>query len=181
MSDSSKIRATTIVAIRKNGALAIAGDGQVTLGSSIMKGTATKVYKICDGKVLAGFAGAVADTLTLLERFEEKLKKYNANLPRAARELARDWRMDKYLRKLEAMLLVGDRENLLLLSGSGEVIEPEDGIAAIGSGGPMALAAAKALVAKTDLTPSEVAVESLKIAASICIYTNDNITLEALE
>ena len=172
--------ATTIVGLRRNGEVAFAGDGQVTLGAGIMKQTAHKVLPISGGRVLAGFAGAVADTLTLLERFEQKLER-NSSLPRAARELARDWRTDKYLRRLEAMLLVADREHLLLLSGNGEVIEPDDRVAAIGSGGPMALAAARALLENTDMPAREIARESLRIASSICIYTNDNIVVEVLE
>ncbi|MFC1474558.1 ATP-dependent protease subunit HslV [bacterium] len=174
-------RATTIVAVARDGRVALAGDGQVSLGAGIMKSTAHKVLRIAGGKVLAGFAGAVADTLTLLERFEQKLEKYNANLPRSARELARDWRTDKYLRRLEAMLIVADKEHMLLLSGTGEVIEPDDNVAAIGSGGPMALAAARALLKNTDMTADDIAREALETAASICVYTNDNIVLEVIE
>ncbi len=178
---NDRIMGTTIIGIRRGGMVAFAGDGQVTLGANVMKSTAHKVMRIADGKVLAGFAGAVADSLTLLERFEEKLKQHNTNLTRAARELARDWRTDKYLRKLEAMLLVADREHMLLLSGTGEVIEPDEGVAAIGSGGTMALAAALALIGNTDMAADEIAKESLSIAASLCIYTNNNVVLETLE
>jgi len=172
--------ATTIVAVHREGKVAFAGDGQVTMGAGIMKQTAHKVLPIAGGRVLAGFAGAVADTLTLLERFEQKLER-SASLPRAARELARDWRTDKYLRRLEAMLLVSDREHLLLLSGNGEVIEPDDKVAAIGSGGPMALAAARALMKHTDMPAREIAYEALLTAASICVYTNDQVVVEVLE
>jgi ATP-dependent HslUV protease, peptidase subunit HslV len=174
-------RSTTIVAVQKDGKTAFAGDGQVTLGATVMKHKAHKILPIAGGRVLVGFAGAVADSLTLLERFEEKLDKYNANLVRAARELARDWRMDKYLRRLEAMLLTADKESLLLVAGTGEVIEPDDKVAAIGSGGPLALAAAKALMKNTSMSAEEIARESLLIASTICIYTNDQITLEVLE
>ena len=174
-------RSTTIVAVARDGRVAIAGDGQVTLGAGVMKSTAHKVLRIAGGRVLAGFAGAVADTLTLLDHFEQKLEKYNANLPRAARELVRDWRTDKFLRRLEAMLVVADKDHILLLSGTGEVIEPDDKVVAIGSGGPMALAAARALLKNTDMAADAIAREALQIASSICIYTNDNIILEVIE
>lgn len=173
---------TTIVAVRHNGATAVAGDGQVTLGNStIMKHAAKKVRRLYQGKVLAGFAGAVADAFTLFGKFEAKLEEYNGNMLRAAVEMAKDWRMDRMLRRLEAMLIVADQEHLLLLSGNGEVIEPDDGIIAIGSGGPYALAAARAMVKFAPaLTAAQIAREALLIAASICVYTNENITLEEL-
>lgn len=174
--------ATTIVAVRKDGQVAIAGDGQVTFGqATIMKHHAKKVRKLYNGKVLAGFAGSVADALTLFEKFEEKLEAFQGNLTRAAVELAKEWRLDKVLRRLEAMIIVADRDNLLILSGSGEVIVPDDNIAAIGSGGPYALAAARALVNHSSLNAKEVVTEALRIASSICIYTNDQIVVESLE
>lgn len=172
---------TTIVAVKKGNRAAVAGDGQVTFGNNtIMKQKAIKVRRLYDGKVLAGFAGSVADAFTLFERFEAKLEEYRGNLQRAAVELAKEWRMDKVLRRLEAMLVVVNTERLLVLSGSGEIIEPDDGIAAIGSGGPYALAAARALLNHTSLNPSQIAQESLQIAASICVYTNSNITVEEI-
>lgn len=159
----------------------MAGDGQVTLGEqTIIKHGARKVRRLYNQQVLAGFAGAVADAFTLFELFEGKLEEFRGNLPRAAVELAKDWRMDKVLRRLEAMLVVADREHLLLLSGTGEVIEPDDQVLAVGSGGPYALAAARALLRHTDLGAREIAEESLRIAASICIYTNTEITVEVL-
>lgn len=172
---------TTILAIKKNGKVAIAGDGQVTLNTTVMKNTAKKVRKLNDGKVVAGFAGSAADAITLLEKFENKLKEFNGILSRAAVELARDWRTDKYLRKLEALMIVADNEKMFLVSGTGDVIEPDENIIAIGSGGSFALAAAKVYDETTDLSASEIALKSLQIAASICIYTNDNITVETLE
>ncbi|MGI6686624.1 MAG: ATP-dependent protease subunit HslV [Bacillota bacterium] len=172
---------TTIVAIRREGKVAMAGDGQVTLGNSIaMKHGAKKVRKIYNNQVVAGFAGSVADAFTLLDKFEKKLEEYRGNLQRAAVELAKEWRMDKYMRQLEAMLIVANKETLLVLSGTGEVIEPDDNITAVGSGGPYALAAARALAAHSTLKPKEIAEEALKIAASICVYTNQNITVEEL-
>ncbi|WP_416198053.1 MAG: ATP-dependent protease subunit HslV [Sporanaerobacter sp.] len=172
---------TTIIAIKKGESVAIAGDGQVTMGdSTIMKSTAKKVRKIYDGKVVIGFAGSVADAVTLAELLEEKLEQYGGNLRRASVELAKEWRRDKVLRKLEAMLIAGDKDNLLLISGNGEVIEPDEGIAAIGSGGNFALAAGKALFKHSELTIEEIVKESLHIASSICIYTNDNITVEVI-
>lgn len=171
--------ATTIVAVLKNGKLAMAGDGQVTFGgNTVIKHTARKVRRIYNGKVLAGFAGSVADAFTLFERYEEKLETYGGNLRRAAVELAKEWRTDKYLRRLEALLLVGDSQNLLIISGNGEVIEPDDGIAAVGSGGPFALAAARALHRHSGLTAGEMALKALEIAAEICVYTNNNIIVE---
>lgn len=175
------MRGTTVVAVQKDGRAAFAGDGQVSIGNQIIKHGAHKVRRMGGGKVLAGFAGSVADALTLFERFEEKLEKYQNNLQRAAMEFAREWRTDKYLRRLEAMLLVSDRESMLLLSGNGEVIEPDDKVAAIGSGGAMALAAARAMLAHADMPADEIAREAIRIASEICIYTNDRITVEVLE
>lgn len=173
--------ATTIVAVLKDGCCAMAGDGQVTFGgNTIMKHQAKKVRKIYNGRVLAGFAGSVADAVTLIEKYEEQLEKYQGNLRRAAVELAKDWRMDKILRRLEALLLVGNGESLLVISGNGEVIEPDDGVAAIGSGGPYALAAARALFRNTDLSAGEIVHQALFIAAEICVFTNDRIIVEEL-
>ncbi len=175
------LRATTIVAVHRNGRVAFAGDGQVSIGDHIVKHTAQKVRRMSGGKVLAGFAGSVSDALTLFDRFESKLEKYQTNLHRAAMEFARDWRTDKYLRRLEAMLLVSDKENLLLLSGNGEVLEPDDKVAAIGSGGPMALAAARALLDHTDMAAEDIAREAIVVASRICVHTNNHITVETLE
>lgn len=173
--------ATTILAVKKQGQVAMAGDGQVTLGQSmVMKHTAHKVRRLYEGRVLAGFAGATADAFTLFELFEAKLKGMRGNLLRAAVEMTKEWRKDKYLRKLEAMLLLADAEHLLLLSGTGDVIEPDDDVAAIGSGGPYALAAARALMRHSDLDAASVAREAMAIAAEICVYTNDRLTLETL-
>lgn len=173
--------ATTIVAIKHQGRTAIAGDGQVTFGgNTIMKHNAKKVRRLYGGKVLAGFAGSVADAFTLFGKFESKLEEYNGNLMRAAVELAKDWRTDRVLRRLEALLIVTDAQSMLIISGNGEVIEPEDGVTAIGSGGPYALSAARALVKHSNLTAPEIAREALQIASSICIYTNDHITVEEL-
>ncbi|OGP26341.1 MAG: HslU--HslV peptidase proteolytic subunit [Deltaproteobacteria bacterium GWC2_42_51] len=171
---------TTILAVRKDGKIAVAGDGQVTLGNTVMKKGAVKVRRMGDGKVLAGFAGSTADAFTLFEKFEAKLEKYGGNLQRAAVELAKDWRTDKILRRLEALLLVVDKEHSLILSGSGDVIEPEGGAAAIGSGGPFALSAARAMLIYSNLDAKTIAQEAMKIAAEICIYTNENITVEEL-
>lgn len=174
-------RGTTIVAVKHNGKSAIAGDGQVTFGqNTIMKHNAKKVRRIYNGKIISGFAGSVADAITLLEKFETKIEEYHGNIIRAAVELAKDWRIDKYLRRLEALLIVADQDHLLVISGNGEVIEPDDNIAAIGSGGPYALAAARALVNHTDLSASEIVREALKIASSICVYTNDHIIVEEI-
>jgi ATP-dependent HslUV protease subunit HslV len=170
-------RATTILAVRRNGNVALGGDGQVTVGDTVMKAHAQKVRTLRGGRILAGFAGAAADAMTLFEKFEEKLERYPGNLPRAAVELAKDWRSDRVLRRLEALLAVCDREHGFVISGTGEIIEPDDGILAIGSGGAYALAAARALVAHTDLPPGEVVRQGLTIAADICIYTNANITV----
>ena len=175
-----RIRSTTIIAVRKDGKLAIAGDGQVTFDKTIMKHGARKVRRIADGKVLAGFAGSAADGITLLEKFEGKLAEYKNNIVRAAVELAKEWRSDRALRRLEALLIVGTAEHLFVISGNGDVIEPDEGVAAIGSGGPYAQAAAAALVRNTSLDAPAIAQEALKIAGEICIYTNDDITVETL-
>lgn len=173
--------ATTILALVNEKGAAIAGDGQVTFGqNTIMKHHAKKIRKIYDGKVLAGFAGSVADAITLFEKFEGKLQEYHGNLVKAAVELAKEWRMDKMLRKLEALLIAADKEHIFIISGNGEVIEPDDGIAAIGSGGSYALAAARALNRYSDLPAEKIVEESLKIASEICVYTNDHITVESL-
>lgn len=177
-----QFHATTICAVRKNGKTAIAGDGQVTFGEhTIMKANARKVRTLYHGKVVAGFAGSVADAFTLFEKFESKLESYNGNLQRAAVELAKDWRTDRVLRKLEALLLVADKNQILMLSGNGEVIEPDGDVAAIGSGGFYALAAGRAMVAHTDMEAADIAKEALAIAADICVYTNHNIKVEVLE
>ncbi|ERT61935.1 ATP-dependent protease subunit HslV [Megasphaera vaginalis (ex Srinivasan et al. 2021)] len=173
--------ATTIVAVQKDGKVAIAGDGQVTMGNSvIMKGTAKKVRRLYHGKIISGFAGSVADAFSLFDKFEDKLNEHNGNLVRSAVELAKDWRSDKILHKLEALLLVADKDKILLLSGNGEVIEPDDGISAIGSGGMYALAAARALQQNTALSAAEIAEKSLHIAADICVFTNHHIIVEEL-
>jgi ATP-dependent HslUV protease, peptidase subunit HslV len=170
---------TTILAVRRNGAVAMGGDGQVTLGNTVVKGNARKVRRLYNDKVLAGFAGGTADAFTLFERFEGKLEKHG-NITRAAIELAKDWRQDRFLRRLEALLLVGDPEKLFLISGNGDVIEPENDVAAIGSGGSFALAAARALVEGTELEPRAVVERALAIAADICIYTNRNLVIDEL-
>jgi len=175
-----KIRSTTIMAVRRDGKVAMAGDGQVTMGTTVMKSNARKVRKIYDGKILTGFAGATADAFTLLEHFEAKVKEYSGDLTRAAVELAKDWRTDKILRKLEALLLVADREKTLLLSGTGDVIEPAEDVIAIGSGGPYAYAAGLAYLDSSDLSAAEIARRSLGIAGGICIYTNERILVEEL-
>jgi ATP-dependent HslUV protease subunit HslV len=172
------MRSTTILAVRRNGRSAIGGDGQVTLGQVVMKADAHKIRRLHDGKVLVGFAGAAADAFALMERFEAKLKDFQGSVPRAATELAKDWRTDRLLRRLEAMMLALDREHLLLVSGTGDVIQPTDGIAAIGSGGSYALAAARALVAHTEMPAGDVVRRALEIAADLCIYTNRNIEVE---
>ncbi len=169
-----RLRATTILAVRHKGGVAIGGDGQVTLGNQVMKSDARKIRKLHDGKVLTGFAGASADAFALLERFEAKLKDFQGNVPRAATELAKDWRMDRNLRRLEAMLVAVDRDHLLMVSGTGDVIQPTDGVAAIGSGGGFALAAARALMVHSDLSAAQVVRSALEIAAELCIYTNTN-------
>ena len=178
----TQFHATTICAVRKNGKIAIAGDGQVTFGEhTIMKANARKVRRLYHNKILAGFAGSVADAFTLFEKFEAKLESYNGNLQRAAVELAKEWRTDKVLRKLEALLLVADQDTMLMLSGNGEVIEPDGDVAAIGSGGFYALSAGRAMVKHTDMSAGEIAKEALSIAADICVYTNHNIKVEELE
>ena len=172
-----RTRATTILAVRRNGQVALGGDGQVTVGETVMKSNAQKVRTLRGGRLLAGFAGAVADAFTLFEKFEEKLERYPGNVPRAAIELAKDWRSDRVLRRLEALLAVADRDHGFVISGNGELIEPDDGIVAIGSGGSYALAAARALVENTDLPPREIVRRGLHIAGEICVYTNTNITV----
>jgi ATP-dependent HslUV protease subunit HslV len=175
-----RIRATTILSIRKDGQAVMAADGQVTLENTIMKKRAKKLRFMYNDKVLVGFAGATADAFSLFEKLEGKLEKYNGNLPRAAVELAKDWRTDRILRRLEALLLAMDREHTLILSGNGDVIEPDEDVAAIGSGGPYALAAARALIAHSNLDAKSIALESMKIAASICLYTNEEFELKSL-
>lgn len=176
-----RIRSTTVVGLIKDGKAVIGSDGQVTMGNTVMKHTTKKVRKLYNDTVLAGFAGSTSDAFTLFERFEAKLEQYKGNLSRAAVELAKDWRSDKYLRKLEALLAVLDNEKALIISGTGDIIEPDDKILTIGSGGSFALAAAKMLKKYTDLSAKEIVTESLKIAAEICIYTNDNISIEELK
>lgn len=175
-----QFHATTVLAVRKDGRVTLGGDGQVTLGPVVMKEKATKIRRLAEGKVLAGFAGSVSDAFTLFERFEGKLSEHSNNLTRAAVELGKDWRTDKFLRQLEAHLAVCDAETSLLIAGTGEIIEPDDGIIAIGSGGPYALAAARSLVAHSDLNAEEIVREALTIAAGICIYTNTEISVETL-
>jgi ATP-dependent HslUV protease subunit HslV len=174
------IKSTTIIAVRHKGKVAIGGDGQVTFGNSILKQKANKIRRLYNNNVLAGFAGATADAFTLFERFEGKLEQHNGNLLRSAVELAKDWRTDRMLRKLEALLIVVDKEHSLIVSGNGDVVEPDDGITAIGSGGSFALAAARALVKHSDLDVKTIVEESMKIASEICIYTNDKIIIEEL-
>lgn len=175
-----KSHSTTILTVRHRGMVALGGDGQVTLGTTVMKGDANKIRRLLDGKVITGFAGSAADAFALLERFEAKLKDYPSNVPRAATELAKEWRTDRVLRRLEALLAVVDARHTLLISGNGDVIQPTDGVLGIGSGGSYAVAAARALVVHSDLTASEIVRQSLEIAAGIDIYTNTNITLEEL-
>lgn len=174
------IRSTTVIAVRKNGQVAMTGDGQVTMGETVMKGNARKVRKIYDGRILTGFAGATADAFKLFEKFEAKIKEYAGDLTRAAIELAKEWRTDKVLRNLEALLLVADKDKTLLISGTGDVIEPENDVLAIGSGGNYAYSAALAYMESSDLTAREIAEKSLAIAGKICIYTNTNIMTEEL-
>lgn len=178
--DKREFHSTTVVAVRRNGKVAIGGDGQVTVNQTVIKHKTHKVRKMHDGKVLAGFAGSAADGLALFERFEKKLDEYRGNLPRACVELAKDWRTDRLLRRLEALLLVADRDHLFVLSGNGDVVEPDDDIASIGSGSPYAIAAAKALLKNTNLSAKEMVEEALRIAAEICIYTNQEVTIEEL-
>ncbi len=176
----SKTISTTILVVRRDGKTVIAGDGQVTLGSTVVKSTAKKIRKLLDGKVLVGFAGSAADGLALMERLEEKLNKYRGNLLKAAVELAKDWRTDKFLRRLEAILVAADKERMLLISGNGDVIEPDEPVLAIGSGGDFARSAALALYRNTDLPAKKIVEESMKIAGEICIYTNQNIVIEEI-
>jgi ATP-dependent HslUV protease subunit HslV len=180
MSTKRLIRSTTVLCVRRNGSVVMAGDGQVTLGEGIIKHTAKKIRRLYQEKILAGFAGSTADAFSLFSRFEAKLEQYHGNIGRAAVELAKDWRTDKFLRHLEALLLVSDKEQTFLLSGQGDVIEPDGGIAAIGSGGPYAQAAALALAEHTQLTARQIAEEAMKIAGTMCIYTNDKVTIEEL-
>ncbi|MGE5645466.1 MAG: ATP-dependent protease subunit HslV [Acidobacteriota bacterium] len=176
----NRIRSTTVLCVRRNGKVVMAGDGQVTLGQEVLKASAKKIRRLYNDKLLAGFAGSTADAFALFGRFESKLEQHNGNLSRAVVELAKDWRTDKMLRHLEALLLVADVNNTYILSGSGDVIEPDGGIAAIGSGGPFAKAAATALIRNTKLEARRIAEEAMEIAGSICIYTNDNVTYEEL-
>lgn len=175
-----EIRSTTVIAVKKDGKVAMAGDGQVTMGNTVMKGNATKVRRIYEGKVLTGFAGATADAFNLFDKFETKVKEYAGDLTRAAVELAKQWRTDKALRQLEALLLVANKDKILLISGTGDVIEPENDVLAIGSGGNYAYAAALAYLESSDLSAKEIAEKSLKIAGDICIYTNHHVTVEEL-
>ncbi len=180
MEGLTPMHGTTIIAVRKNGKTSIAGDGQVTVGSTVMKHNAKKVRKMYNDRILAGFAGATADAFTLFEKFEAKLEQYHGNLTRAAVELAKDWRTDRVLRRLEALMIVADNERSFIISGNGDVIEPENGISAIGSGGPYALAAARALTDHTSLDARSIVTEAMKIAGDICIYTNKEISIEEL-
>jgi ATP-dependent HslUV protease, peptidase subunit HslV len=177
---SPKIRSTTVLLVRRNGRVALAGDGQVTVGETVMKASAKKVRRLYNDKILAGFAGATGDAFSLLTRFEAKLEQYHGNLERAAIELSKEWRTDKILRHLEALLVVADEKTSFLLSGNGDVISPDDGVLAIGSGGSYALAAARALIANTEMSAREVAVEAMRIAGEICIYSNSNVVVEEL-
>ena len=176
----ARIRSTTVLAVRRDGKAVIAGDGQVTMGDTIMKSSARKVRRLYNDTVVAGFAGASADAFALFQRFESKLEQFRGQLNRAAVELAKDWRTDKMMRNLEALLLVSDSQSTLVISGNGDVIEPDDGIVAIGSGGPYALSAARALARHTDLTPRQIAEEAMKIAGEICIYSNLNLVIEEI-
>ena len=174
------IHATTVICVRRDGQVAMAGDGQVTVGNTVMKHGAAKVRRLYHDKILAGFAGSAADAFALFSRFESKLEEYRGNLERSVVELAKDWRLDKYLRQLQAFLIVANNEKAFLISGTGDLIQPDDGILAIGSGGSFALAAARALMKHSSMTAAEIAKEAMHVAASICIYTNDNITVETL-
>ena len=174
------LKSTTILCVRRNNQVAIAGDGQVTLGNTVMKHNAKKIRRMYNGTILSGFAGGAADALTLFEKFEAKLEQYHGNLTRSAVELAKEWRTDRILRKLEALIAVADRNSSLIISGTGDIIEPDDGIVAIGSGGPYALSAARALVRHTNMSAREIAEEAMKITAEICIYTNSEILIEEL-
>ena len=177
MTEARRVRATTVVAVRRGATVAMGADGQVTMGDTVVKGTASKVRTLKGGRILAGFAGGVADAFTLFEKLEEKLERYPGNLTRACVELAKDWRTDRFLRRLDALLLVADAEHLFLVSGDGNVLEPDEDVAAIGSGGSFALAAARALRKRTELDPAEIVTDALLIAAEICIYSNDRITV----
>lgn len=179
--EATRIRSTTILTVRRGGAVVVAGDGQVTLGATVVKGGAKKVRRLGDGNAIAGFAGSAADGLALFERLDGKLREHRGNLRRAAVDLAKDWRQDKAMRRLEAMLLVADREVTYLLSGSGDIIEPDDGVCAIGSGGSYALAAARALFRSTELPARQIAESAMQIAGEICIYTNSSLTIEELQ
>ena len=178
--DNMTWHGTTILSVRKNGEVVVAGDGQVTFGNTVIKGRANKVRRLSSGSVIAGFAGATADAFTLFERLESKLEQHPQQLTRACVELAKDWRTDRYLRRLEAMMAVADAEHSLILSGNGDVLEPEDGLIGIGSGGPFALSAARALVNENSVSAEQIALRSMKIAADMCIYTNENITIEKI-
>jgi ATP-dependent HslUV protease, peptidase subunit HslV len=180
LANSTRIRATTILSVRRGGRLAIGGDGQVTMGESVIKQKAKKIRRLYNDKILAGFAGSTADALSLFSRFEQKLEEFHGNLSRAVVELAKDWRTDRALRHLEALLLVADAKNTYLVSGNGDVIEPDDGIVAIGSGGPYALAAARALAKHTELDAKQIVQESMRLAGEICIFTNQEIAIEEL-
>ena len=180
MSEQFNMRGTTILAVRQNGKVAVGGDGQVTLGTTVMKHTANKVRRMYNDKIIGGFAGGTADAFALFSRFEEKLEKYNGNLARSAVELAKDWRTDKILRRLEAMLLVVDKEQSFLVSGTGDVVEPDEGVMAIGSGGMFAQSAALALTRHSQLEARQIVEEAMKIAQTVCIYTNSNVTIEEL-
>ena len=175
-----KMRSTTIIAVKRDGQVALAGDGQVTQGQTVLKHGARKVRRLYENRVIAGFAGSVADAQALSDRFESKLEGASGNITRAAIEFAKDWRTDRVLRRLEAMMIVSDGDHLYILSGDGNIVEPDDGIAAIGSGGPFAAAAAKALVQNTTMTATEIVTEAMRIAADICIYTNDRVTVDKL-
>lgn len=181
MGNERKFRSTTVIVVRKDGQVAMAADGQVTLGSTVMKSNAKKIRKIYEDKIIIGFAGSTADAFNLFDKFEAKVNEFRGNIVRASVELAKEWRTDKMLRRLEAMLVVADKENTLIISGSGDVVEPNYGIAAIGSGGNYALSAARAYIESDKLTAAEVATKSLEIAADICIYTNNSITLEEIK
>ena len=180
MEDNMTWHGTTILSVRKNGEVVVAGDGQVTFGNTVIKGRANKVRRLSSGSVIAGFAGATADAFTLFERLEAKLEQHPQQLTRACVELAKDWRTDRYLRRLEAMMAVADADHSLILSGNGDVLEPEDGLIGIGSGGPFALSAARALITENSVNAEQIALRSMKIAADMCIYTNENITIEKI-
>lgn len=180
MEDNMTWHGTTILSVRKNGEVVVAGDGQVTFGNTVIKGRANKVRRLSSGSVIAGFAGATADAFTLFERLETKLEQHPQQLTRACVELAKDWRTDRYLRRLEAMMAVADADHSLILSGNGDVLEPEDGLIGIGSGGPFALSAARALITENNVSAEQIALRSMKIAADMCIYTNENIKIEKI-